>query len=88
MNESNCKNKGSSLLSSKMDRTKHKLQKLTDGTSNFVHPLALATTAPDTEVFYFKEAMWEPDQDKFITAMMKEIKDLNKAQVWELEEWD
>jgi len=30
--------------------------------------------------------MREPDQDKFIITMMKEIEDPNKAQVWELEE--
>ena len=62
------------------------LQQLNDGTSNFVHPLALTASAPNAEVFYFKDAMHELDRDKFILAMMKEIKNLNEAQVWELEE--
>ena len=89
MNESNCKNKGAACFLVRWTEQQHKLQKLTDdGTSNFIHPLALAATALDTEVSYFKEAIQEPDRDKFVIAMMKEIEDLNKAQVWEIEEQD
>ena len=86
-NESNCEN-GGSMLPGKMDEQQSELQQLTDGTSNFVHPLALAAAAPDTKVFYFQEAMHEPVRDKFVQVMVKEIDDLNKAQVWELEEHD
>ena len=78
--------KGAACFLAQWTDRQHKLQKLTDGTSNFAHPLALAATAPDTEVFYFKEAMREPDRDKFVLAMVKEIEDLNAAKVWELRE--
>ena len=78
--------KGAACVLAKWTEQQSKLQQLTDGTSNIVHPLTLAAAAPNTEVFYFKEAMHEPDRDKFVQVMVKEIDDLNTAQVWKLEE--
>ena len=80
--------KGAACFLARQTKQQSKLQQLTVGTSNCVHPLALAliTAAPDTEVFYFQEAMHEPDRDKFVQVMVKEIDDLNTAQVWKLEE--
>ena len=39
----------------------------------------------DTEMFHYTMAMQQPDREQFILAMIKEIKDLTKAKVWELE---
>ena len=61
-------------------------QQLINGTLNFIHPLALIAKASDTDTFHYKDAMQQPNQTKFILAMAKEIKDLNNAEVWELEE--
>jgi len=72
------------MLLGTMDGLTTQVTKFTDGTSNFAHPLALAATAPATEVFYFKEAMREPDRDKFILAIVKVIEHLNAAEVWEV----
>ena len=82
--------KGAACFLSRWTKQQSKLQQLTVGTSNCVHPLALAliTAAPDTKVFYFQEAMHEPDKDKFVQVMVKEIDNLSKPQVWELEEHD
>jgi len=63
-------------------------QWLINGTLNFGHPLALIAKASDTTTFHYKDAMQQPDWTKFILAMAKEIKDLNNAEVWELEEWN
>ena len=57
-----------------------------DGTLNLPHPLVLATQAADTEVFHYTAAMQQPDRDKFTLAMIKEIEDLTKAEVWELDQ--
>ena len=74
--------KGAACFLSRWTKQQSKLQQLTDRVSNFVHPLALTTAAPDTKVFYFQEAMHEPDdRDKCVQVMVKEIDDLNKAQV-------
>jgi len=56
-----------------------------DGTLNLPHPLVLATQAADTEVFHYTAAMQQPDRDKFTLAMIKEVEDLTKAEVWELQ---
>ena len=62
-----------------------KATRLPDGTLNFPYPLALAAQAADTETFHYTTAMQQPDRDKFILAMIKEVDDLTKAEVWELE---
>jgi len=59
--------------------------KLTDGTLNYPYPLTLAAQAADTEAFHYTTAMQQPDREQFILAMIKEIEDLTKAEVWELE---
>ena len=59
--------------------------KLTDGTLNYPYPLALAAQAADTETFHYAMAMQQPDREQFILAMMKEMEDLTKAEVWELD---
>jgi len=80
--------KGAACFLSRWTKQQSKLQQLTDRVSNFVHPLALTTAASDTKVFYFQEAMHEPDRVMFVQVMAKEIDTLNKAKVWELEECD
>ena len=43
----------------------------TDNTRNYTHPLALTAAPNDTEVFYYHQAMSQPDKDKFVDAMIK-----------------
>ena len=59
--------------------------KLTDGTLNYPYPLTLTAQAADTETFHYTTTMQQPDREQFILAMIKEIEDLTKAEVWELE---
>jgi len=62
-----------------------RVMKLADGTLNYPYPLMLAAQVADTEMFHYAIAMQQPDREQFIPAVIKEIKDLMKAKVWELE---
>ncbi len=46
-----------------------------DGSINQMHPLSFATSKAGNEVYYFSQAMKEPDRDEFIKAMVKEVED-------------
>ena len=48
-------------------------------------PSTFPAQAADTEVFHYTAVMQQPDRDKFTLTMIKEIEDLTKAEVWELE---
>jgi len=47
------------------------------------HPLAFAATA-DPDTMYLDQAMKEPDRDKFLDAMRKEINDHEQRGHWEV----
>jgi len=67
--------KGAACFLARWTEQQSKLQQLTGGTSNFVHPLTLTLTAaaPDAKVFYFQEAMHALDRDKFVHVMVKKL---------------
>jgi len=74
-----------SVPSHTMGRTSGKATLLMDGTLNLPHPLVLTAQAADTEVFHYTGVMQQPDRNKFTLTMIREIEDLTKAEVWELE---
>jgi hypothetical protein len=57
-----------------------------DGTLNLQHPLNFAASASDNDVYYFHEAMKQPDRADFIQAMIVEINDHTQKQHWTLVE--
>jgi hypothetical protein len=57
-------------------------QMLDDGTANFSHPLAFATTLADNETFHYGDAMKQPNKSSFLHAMIKEVNDLSNSGVW------
>lgn len=46
------------------------------------HPLAFAASLADVDTMYLHEAMQQPDRDKFVTAMTKEIADHTQRKHW------
>ena len=57
-----------------------------DGTPNYLHPLHLAASASDNDVYYFHQAMQQPDCADFIQAMIAEINDHTSKRHWTLVE--
>jgi hypothetical protein len=58
--------------------------RLSDGTSNALHPMAFAAQMADTETFHYGAAMKQPDKVLFMKAMIKEVSDLFNSDVFEL----
>lgn len=55
-----------------------------DGTANNISPMAqiYMTTKANKETYNLKEMMQEPDKEKFIEAMNKEVTSLFKEKIW------
>ena len=85
MNEFDSSSQMYNVSPCKMADHQEQVTKLTNSTLNYSYPLTLAAQAADTETFHHAMAMQQPDREQFILAMIKEIKDLTKVKVWELE---
>ena len=57
-------------------------RRLSDGTSNDVHPMAYAAQMASTETFHYGAAMKQPDKVLFMKAMIKEVSDLFNSDVF------
>jgi len=65
----------------------HELNELYDGTMNTVVSYAFSTVALDmsnNEVFTYTKALQQPDADKFVEAMGKEVNDHESRDHWEI----
>jgi hypothetical protein len=65
----------------------HELNELYDGTLNSIVAYAVSTVAFDMlniKVFTYTKAIQQPDADKFINAMHKEINDHKSCDHWEI----
>ena len=65
----------------------HELNKLYDGTMNTIVSYAFSTVALDMlnkEVFTYTKALQQPDADKFVEAMGKEVNDHESRDHWEI----
>ena len=61
------------------------LAKLHDGSINeFSQLFAFASSLADNDTMYLKEAMAQPDRDKFLEAMIKEIEDHTSRGHWRI----
>ena len=80
-------NSTSHLSTYKLQRHQEIINMNADGTMNMLHPLHLsASTISDNDVYYFHEAMREPDRADFIRAMIAEINDHTTKEHWQLVE--
>jgi hypothetical protein len=65
----------------------HELNELYDGTMNTVVSFAFSTVALDmsnNEVFTYTKALQQPDFDKFVETMGKEVNDHESRDHWEI----
>jgi len=65
----------------------HELNELYDGTMNTVISYAFSTVALDmsnNEVFTYTKALQQPDFDKFVETMGKEVNDHESRDHWEI----
>ncbi len=61
------------------------LPKLHDGSSNkLCHYFAFASSLADNDTMHLKEAMAQPNRDKSLEAMFKEIEDHNTRGHWQI----
>ena len=62
----------------------HELNELYDGTMNTIVSYAFSTVALDNKVFTYTKALQQPDADKFVEAMGKEVNDHESHDHWEI----
>jgi len=68
----------------------HELNELYDGMMNSIVAYAFSTVALDmsnNEVFTYTKALQQPDADKFIEAMGKEVNDHETCDHWDIVRW-
>ena len=71
-------------ITSKFINKFHECNELFDGTINQIHNFALATDLSNNEVFTFTQAMRQDDRAQFVDAMMKEVRDHEEREHWDL----
>eukprot|EP00956_Cyclotella_meneghiniana_P022895 scaffold43790_cov38-Cyclotella_meneghiniana.AAC.11 len=71
-------------LTSRIVNKFHECNELFDGTINHLHNYALATDLSNNEVFTLTQAMRQDDREQFLEAMMKEFKDHEERDHWDL----
>ena len=71
-------------ITSKFINKFHECNELFDGTINQIHNYALASDLSNNEAYTFSQAMRQDDRAQFVDAMMKEVKDHEEREHWEL----